>query len=312
MRRIFTTGESLVDIIFRNDRPQAAKAGGAMLNTAVSLGRGGLPVFFISETASDDPGKLIDRFLNENEVDTSYIYKYKTGNTALALAFLDENNDAHYTFYKNYPSVRLDIELPEPDAGDILLFGSFYAITREVRDRILQLVNAFIKNNALVIYDPNFRKSHLNELDDLKPMIIENFSNSTLVRGSHEDFRNIFGSTSADHAWETVQSLCKCIIYTNSTEGVSVRTSSFSGEFPVRKITPVSTIGAGDNFNAGLIAAIYHEGITASDIQSLGNKGWEKIIATAVDFATEACMSYDNYIGRAFASRYRSASRFQM
>ncbi|MGQ9619685.1 MAG: PfkB family carbohydrate kinase [Bacteroidales bacterium] len=312
MRKIFTLGESLIDIIFRNGIPQAAKAGGAMLNTSVSLGRTGMPISFISEYGADDPGKLIDRFLAENEVDTSCVHRFTDGNTALALAFLDENNDAHYTFYKNYPQNRFDIKFPEINAGDIFLFGSIYAITREIRSKIIQLVTSAHYNKALIIYDPNFRTSHLHELSDLKPMIIENISKATLVRGSHEDFRNIFGSASADEAWEAVCSICKCIIYTNGTEGVSVRTPSFSGEFPVKKIVPVSTIGAGDNFNAGLITAIFNKGITNGDIPGLGKPDWEEIILTAVDFATEACMSYDNYIGLAFASKYRSASRFQI
>ncbi len=283
-----------------------------MLNTSVSLGRTGLPVSFISEYGADDPGEIIHQFLIENEVDVSYVYRYVEGKTALALAFLDQNNDAHYTFYKNYPSNRLNIKLPEITSGDIFLFGSIYAITREIRNKIMQLVARARENNALIIYDPNFRASHLHELAELKPMIIENFSNATLARGSHEDFRNIFGSVSADEAWKTVSSICKCIIYTYDTHGISVRTPSFSGEFPVKKITPVSTIGAGDNFNAGLITAFYMKNITTEDIPNLGKSEWEEIIATAVDFATEVCMSYDNYIGFAFASRYRSASRFQM
>jgi len=308
MRRIFAAGEALIDIIFSGGEPRTAKAGGAMLNTSVSLGRAGLPVSFISEYGADDPGNLIDRFLKENGVDTSYVYRFDNGNTALALAFLDENNDARYTFYKNYPLHRLDIELPGLSREDIFLFGSIYALTVEVRASMMQLLRSARENNALVIYDPNFRSSHIHELEKLKPLILDNISYATVVRGSHEDFRNIFGMEGADEVWDSLRSLCKSVIYTNSTRGVSVRTSSFSGEFPVKKIKPVSTIGAGDNFNAGLIAAFYTGNINMYDIPELGFRDWEKIIATAVDFATEVCLSYDNYIGREFASRYRSAS----
>ena len=38
-RNIYTIGETLFDIIFKNGQPQAGKAGGAMLNSSVSLGR---------------------------------------------------------------------------------------------------------------------------------------------------------------------------------------------------------------------------------------------------------------------------------
>ncbi len=47
MRKIYGIGETVFDIIFKNGQPQAAKPGGAMLNSSVSLGRIGLPVSFI-------------------------------------------------------------------------------------------------------------------------------------------------------------------------------------------------------------------------------------------------------------------------
>ncbi|MGB4291764.1 MAG: PfkB family carbohydrate kinase, partial [Bacteroidales bacterium] len=187
-----------------------------------------------------------------------------------------------------------------------------YAISEEVRSCVMKLLRSASENNALVIYDPNFRSSHLHELGKLKPLIMENIKISTVVRGSHEDFRNIFGLEDANEVWKTLKKLCKCIIYTNSTEGVYVRTPSFSGEFPVKKIEPVSTIGAGDNFNAGLIFAFYKRNIKPSDTLELDHREWEKIIATAVDFATEVCLSWDNYIGLEFASRYCSASGLQI
>lgn len=79
MRKVYAIGESLVDIIFRNGHPQAAKAGGSMLNTAVSIGRIGLPVFLITEYANDDVGNLIDGFLNENNVSTRHTARFDDG-----------------------------------------------------------------------------------------------------------------------------------------------------------------------------------------------------------------------------------------
>jgi fructokinase len=312
VRKIYAIGESLVDIIFRNGEPQAAKAGGSMLNSAVSLGRIGLPVSLITEYGDDDPGRLIDSFLSENNVDTRSVFRFKNGKTALALAFLDEKNDAHYTFYKDYPENRLDIILPEITGNDIFLFGSIYSITREIRKNFNRLVQKAKGSGAILIYDPNFRKSHLSDIGLLKPLIEENIGNASLVRGSDEDFRNIFGAVNVDEAWDTVGKLCSCIIYTANAAGVSVKTSSFSGTFDVKKIIPVSTIGAGDNFNAGLIASFYRDEIRSEDLEHLVRKDWENIISTAVEFASNVCLSYDNYIDLAFASRYRSASRLQM
>ena len=301
MRNIYAIGESLLDIIFKDGKPQAAKAGGSMLNSTVSLGRLGLPVFFISEYGLDDTGNLIDDFLKSNGVNTSYSNRFSTGSTALALAFLDENNDARYSFYKNYPEDRLSIGFPDLHKNDILLYGSFYAISEEIHERFSAFIHESKKRNSLMIYDPNFRRSHLHELDRVKPLIVENMKLASVVRGSDEDFRNIFGAANAEEAWETAREFCKCIVYTANAEGVTVMTESFKGIYPVKKITPLSTIGAGDNFNAGMISAMYNNNTGGNDLKSMGKSEWDPIISRAIEFATRVCMSYDNYISVEFA-----------
>lgn len=311
-RNIYTIGETLFDIIFKNGQPQAGKAGGAMLNSSVSLGRIGLPVHLISEYGDDDIGRIIDDFLKGNGVSTIFTDHFKEGNTALAIATLNEKNDANYTFYKNYPSKRFEMEFPVINKDDIILCGSIYAITREIRQKFVSFVRRAAASGGIVLYDPNFRKAHASELDELRPLIVENIQMASIIRGSDEDFQNIFGASSPDSAWDVVRKYCGCMVYTASSEGVFVRTMNFSGSFPVKKIKPLSTIGAGDNFNAGMIAAIYKNGITRDQLAVMGEDLWLKVISSGVDFASDVCMSYENYISEAFARRYFSASRFQI
>ena len=306
MRKIFGIGETVLDIIFKNGQPQAAKAGGSVLNSIVSMGRMELPVSFISEYGLDDVGHLIDNFLKNNGVNTSFVHRFHQGSTALALAFLDEKNDAHYSFYKDFPGKRLDIDFPVIEKNDIVQCGSFYAIWPEIRKKFKKFIYSANEKGALIVYDPNFRPTHLSELDTLKPLIIENMKMANLIRGSDEDFKNIFGVNNADEAWEVVRNYCKCLVYTANVEGVYVRTTSFSGKFPVQKITPVSTIGAGDNFNAGMITSIYHHNIKKEHLEKLTEKEWAKVITTAVAFATNVCLSYENYISSEFAKEYKS------
>lgn len=312
MRKIYGIGETVFDIIFKNGQPQAAKPGGAMLNSAVSLGRIGLPVSFISEYANDDVGKLIDTFLSDNGVGTGFVDHFINGKTKLALAFLNEKNDASYTFYQNYPERRLEVNFPLIQKDDIILCGSIYAITEEIRTKFRDFTAGAKEKEALIIYDPNFRPSHSSELEKLTPMIVENMQTASLIRGSDEDFKNIFGAATPDEAWSIVSRYCDCMVYTANVEGVHVRTTGFSGKFPVKQIKPVSTIGAGDNFNAGMMAALYKNQITGNQLDKMGEEMWSKVISMGVDFATNVCLSYENYISSEFASRYFSASRFQM
>ncbi len=140
MSRVFGVGETVLDIIFKDSQPVSARAGGSVLNSVVSLGRLGVEVSFISDYGNDDVGMLIDKFLSDNQVNTDYIIRMENNKSALALAFLNENNDANYSFYKDYPEQRqinTDIDFEEED---ILLFGSIFSVSKNSRKQLLELL----------------------------------------------------------------------------------------------------------------------------------------------------------------------------
>jgi len=305
MRNVYAIGETVLDILMKENQPFMAKAGGACLNTSVTLGRLGIPVKFIGEYGIDEVGNFIEHFLTENNVSTEHVYRYYDGKSALALAFLNENNDASYDFYKIYPEKRLNIEFPAIHQDDIVLFGSFYAITPEVRKKIIDFIQEANRQKAIVIYDPNFRKKHLHELPKLKRMIEENISYATIMRGSNEDFSFIFGARDANDTYRFLGPKPPCLLYTASTKGVYLRTEKYSESFSVKKIEPKSTIGAGDNFNAGIVYSLINKNIRFKDIPNLSLDDWREIIETSVEFASHVCEVYDNYISVEFAEKYK-------
>ncbi len=67
------------------------------------------------------------------------------------------------------------------------------------------------------------------------------------------------------------------------------------------KITPVSTVGAGDSFNAGIIYSLYKNRVGKEDLENLSEEFWRSAIETAISFGSEVCQSYDNYISESFA-----------
>ncbi len=304
MSRIYTLGETLLDVIFEKEQPRTARPGGAMLNSSVSLGRLHAPVFLISEYGADKVGDLIHGFLEQNSIGTEYITRFTDGNTALAMAFLDEDRNAEYTFYKAYPPERLTNTPGKFGPGDYLLFGSIYAISPDIRQPVLRILKRADEGGSLRIYDPNFRKAHLEKLADLRPLILRNMQNADVIRGSDEDFRHIFHAESPEEAYRQVRQYCKVLIYTQSTEGVTVFTPDMQERFPVRKLDPLSTIGAGDNFNAGIVFSLFRMGIRKQSIAKLGRNDWEKIVGNGVAFASDVCMSYENYISGQFAGEF--------
>jgi fructokinase len=306
MRKVYGIGETVLDIIFKGNEPRAAKAGGSSLNSMVSLGRLGLDVTFISEYGKDPVGDMVDSFLKENNVKTGYITRFSNGKSALALAFLDEKNNASYTFYKDFPPERLTNIPDKTEPDDILSFCSIYAITKAVRPNLMKVVQSAKRNRSIILYDPNFRAAHLHELEELRPLIIENLGMADMVRASDEDMENIFRVSDPESAYGCIKNYCQVLIYTANTKGVTVMTPSGSFRFPVKKIQPVSTIGAGDNFNAGIIYAMIRDNIRKDSLRDLTQEQWAGIIETGVDFATEVCLSWDNYISVEFAQSYIS------
>jgi fructokinase len=294
---IYTIGETVLDIIFKDNQPFSAKAGGSVLNSSVSLGRLGVNVSFISDYGSDKVGELIDGFLRDNHVDTSHVVRFNQHKSALAMAFLDENNDASYTFYKDFPEKRLEGLNVHFTVKDYLLFGSFFAITDSVRGSLLELLNKARRAGATIIYDPNFRKPHLHELQKVKPWIIENMSFADIVKGSDEDFNLIFNVSDPEEAYIKVkESGCNYFLYTAGSRNVSLLTPKSNIQIKVPSINPVSTIGAGDNFNAGIVYSLYRMRIHKNDILGIGNEEWKQIAQTGVRFASDVCLHYDNYI----------------
>ena len=99
MRKVIGIGETVLDIIFKNDQPMAAVPGGSVFNGIISLGRSGIDASFISETGNDRVGKKIINFLKDNNVKTDNINVYPESKSPVSLAFLNERNDAEYVFY---------------------------------------------------------------------------------------------------------------------------------------------------------------------------------------------------------------------
>ena len=254
-KRVIGIGETVLDILFKNDQPQKAVPGGSTFNSIVSLGRAGVPCVMVTEVGGDHIGDMTCKFLRDNGVSDEYVCRHKGTKSHITLAFLDENNDAQYTFYKDHASAALDGKLPEITADDVVLFGSFFAINPAIRPAVSTLLHNARKAGAWLYYDINFRKSHIPDIPDVIGNIEENMKLADVVRGSKEDFEYLYGLSDADAIYEKVQPFCNRFILTDGARSIRIFTPSGCEIFPVQQIETVSTVGAGDNFNAGYIYA---------------------------------------------------------
>ncbi|MBO7636361.1 MAG: carbohydrate kinase [Paludibacteraceae bacterium] len=306
MRKIIGIGETVYDILFKNNQPISAKPGGSVYNALISLGRLHTNPIFISEIGDDRIGEIIKNFLIENQVETKYIYSYDRGKTPLALAFLDEKRNADYLFYKDYPAERLDYIMPRIDENDIVIIGSYFALNPVLRDRVVELLDFARERKAIIYYDVNFRKSHINDVRHLMPAILDNFEYADIIKGSDEDFINIYGEDDPNQIYrDHISFYSKNFIYTKGEKGAQIFGNNFEKSYAANNITPVSTVGAGDNFNAGIVYGLIKEEITLEELKAgVAEERWDKVVRYAIDFSSFVCTTLDNYISKEYAANF--------
>lgn len=293
--RIIGIGETVFDILFKNNQPQKAVPGGSTFNSIVSLGRAGMHCAMVTEAGGDHVGDLICNFLQENGVSPEYVCRHQNVQSHISLAFLDEHNDAQYVFYKDHASVSLDGKLPEMSKDDVVLFGSFFAINPVIRPVVGGLLRKAHEAGAWLYYDINFRKNHIADLPEVMSNIEENMQLADVVRGSMEDFEYLYVLKDGEAIYERVSRYCHTLILTDGARQIRVYTPEGCETYPVQPIETVSTVGAGDNFNAGYIYA-----------KMLGMDDQTSRIAMAQRWSQDVCQQLGNNISNELVAALRS------
>ena len=290
-----------MDILFKEDKPIDAVPGGSAFNSVISIGRVGVPCAFIGYTGKDHVGDLTVDFLKANGVDVRYFEQKDKVKSCISLAFLDELGDAHYVFYKDTPvsNSLLDRKL-EFLPGDALLLGSYYAVSAGTRSQIKGVLDAAVAAGATVYYDLNFRSSHKDELPELMPAILDNFRRATVVRGSADDFEVMWGERDARKIYkEHIARYCRIFICTSGAGRITVCTPDDAWDFDVQQVADVvSTVGAGDNFNAGFLCALSRRQMSLAG--SIEKVDMAPLIESGVRFASAVCRSTENYVPVSF------------
>lgn len=311
MRKIIGIGETVFDVIFKNNHPSAAVPGGSTFNALISLGRAlgvsqpDIRIEMITETGDDHIGDIVVGFMQQNHLSIEGVTRNEGTQSHVSMAFLNDQNDAQYEFYKDHKSVRLQPEKIERIGGfqpnDIVLFGSFFAINPVIRTITQQLFTQANQAGAILYYDINFRASHIKDIPETLGNIQENCRLSDVVRGSAEDFGYLFGTTQPAEIYEKhIKQLCPYFICTDGGRPAWVFTPDFTLQIPVAPIQTVSTIGAGDNFNAGFIYALVSRGITKQQLPTLPKEDWQQLVGIGQRFSAAVCQSINNYVDEDF------------
>lgn len=238
-------------------------------------------------------GRRIADFLGKNNVSTTYFFRDDRIKTNLALAFLDDQKNATYMHYGNektaFPTPRINFS-----GGDYLLFGSVFAIASPTDLLTEEILHQAFEGNTLIVYDPNIRKKCSSTHQNFKEAVLKRMRQSHIIKLSDEDLDAI-GMT-PDSLKEKMKE--KYLIITQRDKEVLFFSDKINLQVRPEQITPLSTIGAGDGFNAGLIAALYRRKVNAQQLKDLSEEEWRNVITSGNTVAAEVCKQKENYISQ--------------
>lgn len=288
---IVCCGEALIDMLPRvseeGEPAFAPYAGGAVFNTAVALGRLGVPVEFFSGLSSDLFGNQIREVLSKSNVGTSYAV-VSPRPTTLAFVRLT-NGSASYTFYDENTAGRMLSEENLPPIGDnvqAMLFGAISLIPEPCGNAYEALMRREHFSRVMML-DPNIRPDFIPDKDRHASRIRRMMAMADIVKLSDDDLE-WFGESGSheETARRWLRLGPKLVVITSGPKGATAYTRTDKVSVPSRRISVVDTVGAGDTFNAGLLASLHDQKLLAKDaLLSLPTEAVEQALALGAQAA---------------------------
>ncbi|MBN9074193.1 MAG: carbohydrate kinase [Rhizobiales bacterium] len=287
---ILCCGEALIDMLPRESTQGepafAPYAGGAVFNSAIALGRLGVPTEFFSGLSSDMFGAQLMAALAASQVGTRHA-AISARPTTLAFVHLVDGH-ATYVFYDEGTAGRMlaETELPElSDDIEAMLFGAISLIPEPCGSTYEALMRREHGRRVMML-DPNIRPAFIPDRASHAARIERMMEMADIVKLSDEDLA-WFGETSAPE--ELIASWLrrgpKLIVLTRGSKGAVAFTATRRVEVASQRVAVVDTVGAGDTFNAGLLASLHDQGLLRKDaFDDLS----EQAIRAALELGTRA------------------------
>jgi fructokinase len=263
---ILCCGESLIDMIpaeiVSGGTAYAPHAGGAVFNTAIALGRLGAPSGMLTGMSEDLFGDLLRESLIASKVDFGFsIISGKP--TTLAFVKLT-NGQAKYTFYDENSAGRMIEKAQMPSLGgsvEAMFFGGI-SLAQEPCGSTYEALMAREAPDRVVMVDPNVRPGFAASEKAYRDRVERMAAMADIVKLSDEDLAWLEGDGDIDRK---ARAICErgpaLVVITRGSEGATGYTSTHSVSVKARKAKVADTVGAGDTFNAGVLAGLHDLGI---------------------------------------------------
>ncbi len=264
---ILCCGEALIDMIasptLSGEQGFVPHSGGAVFNTAIALGRLGAPAAMLTGLSTDMFGRQLEKALNDSHVDTTHLI---TSDRPTTLAFVQlQNGQATYSFVDENTAGRMlrPEDMPEQlTTVSAMYFGGISLACEPCADAYAALLDRHGSDRAVML-DPNIRPGFIKEPTRYRTRLNRMISQTDILKVSDEDLNWIIPGP--ELLEEKVPLLLQAgpavVLVTRGSDGASGYLADGSNvSVPVKPAEVVDTVGAGDTFNAGVLAQLNGSG----------------------------------------------------
>jgi sugar/nucleoside kinase (ribokinase family) len=270
--KVVVLGDACVDMVIRlpdrkskrpdlkNSVPQL-QGGGSAANVAVVLARLGVEVTMVGAVGDDGYGRWIHDDLGREGVDILGICSVHDAFTPMVLALIELNGERSIVVWP--PEGGAHLQLQTDAINPELIKSASWLHTTGIclrespsRDTVLYSMKMAREAGVTVSLDLNLRLESWDLSDVTQKTFEQAIELSDIVFGNAEE--EIMPITGADSKEKGAQYLCggkRIIVARRGKKGVFVTTPNETIHVSPFKTRIVNTLGAGDAFNGGFIAA---------------------------------------------------------
>lgn len=289
-------GEALLDVFSAGETPTGlaldGRVGGSPFNVAVGLARLAQPVAFFGGISRGFVGERLMRALAAEGVETDTVTRTDAPST-LSLVGLDAHGVPSYAFYGEGSADRQ----PGPDAlatlpsrWSAIHVGSYATVVAPIALTLQALVERE-HGRALIAYDPNVRLNVEPELAVWRRTFERLQPRTDLLKISAEDLALLQPGTPPEaFARAALAAGVKLVVVTRGGEGALGWTATQHAVADPIPVEVVDTVGAGDTFQAALLAWLAEHGrLSGAGLAALDATALHDLLAFAARAAAITC-----------------------